>query len=48
MRAKANDDEHAIALRHGGKANVLFANGAVRPLDLSDIAESMWTPEPGQ
>jgi prepilin-type processing-associated H-X9-DG protein len=44
----ANDDEREVALRHGGKANVLFADCTVRALAVPDLAEHMWTPEPGQ
>jgi prepilin-type processing-associated H-X9-DG protein len=42
-----NDDSSKVALRHGGKANVLFADGTVRALGLSGFSEGMWTPEPG-
>jgi prepilin-type processing-associated H-X9-DG protein len=47
LAPEVNDADSYIALRHGGRANVLFADGTVRALGLSDLREGMWTPEPG-
>lgn len=40
---RENDDpEYFIALRHGGRANVLFVDGHVEPLHLEEITEGNW------
>lgn len=41
------DADDAIALRHGGRANVLFGDGRVEALELEDFRPGMWTPDPG-
>jgi len=47
--ANPSDDDSAdmIALRHGSRANALFADGAVRPLSFSEIRAGMFTPQSG-
>jgi len=41
-----DDDDGCIALRHGGRANAVFADGRVEALRLEDIRSGMWTPQP--
>jgi prepilin-type processing-associated H-X9-DG protein len=47
--ANPSDDDSAdmIALRHGSRANALFADGAVRPLSFSEIRAGRFTPSSG-
>jgi prepilin-type processing-associated H-X9-DG protein/prepilin-type N-terminal cleavage/methylation domain-containing protein len=40
-----NDTDADIPLRHGGRANVLFADGSVRALLLDEFKPGMFTPE---
>jgi prepilin-type processing-associated H-X9-DG protein len=40
-----DDSADMIALRHGSRANALFADGAVRPLQFSEIQDRMFTPQ---
>ena len=47
VKPEKNDDDSYIALRHGGRANALLADGRVVALRLSDIKSGMWTPKPG-
>jgi prepilin-type N-terminal cleavage/methylation domain-containing protein/prepilin-type processing-associated H-X9-DG protein len=42
-----NDTDADIPLRHGGRANVLFADGGVRALSLSEFKAGMFTPAAG-
>jgi prepilin-type processing-associated H-X9-DG protein/prepilin-type N-terminal cleavage/methylation domain-containing protein len=42
-----DDSPDMIALRHGSRANALFADGAVRPLSFSEIRAGMFTPSSG-
>ena len=42
-----NDSEAEIAFRHGGRANVLFADGTVRALRLDEFKPGMFTPKVG-
>jgi prepilin-type processing-associated H-X9-DG protein/prepilin-type N-terminal cleavage/methylation domain-containing protein len=42
-----NDTDAEIAFRHGGRANVLFADGAVRPLTITEFKAGMFTPKAG-
>jgi prepilin-type N-terminal cleavage/methylation domain-containing protein/prepilin-type processing-associated H-X9-DG protein len=47
--ANPSDDDSAdmIALRHGSRANALFADGVVRPLAFPEIQDRMFTPSSG-
>jgi len=41
-----DDTDTDIALRHGGRTNVLFFDGRVQALRAEEITAEMWTPDP--
>jgi len=43
---ESDHDDGFVALRHGGRANALFADGTVKPLRIDEITDGMWTVEP--
>ena len=47
LNPQLNDTVEDIAARHGGKANLLFADGRVEAWLPEDITEGMWTPTRG-